>query len=108
LVPAGAMQEAAETPSAHRAVPEEVAEASALGGQRYRRRTATTTATGTAATGTDAAEVDSTDAAGAPAPGRRPTRRPGAPLQGAHRRTRTSRARHATSSTRPPAAPGTG
>src|SRR5699024_4164843 len=69
LVPAGAMQEAAETPAAHRAVPEEVAEASALGGQRYRRRTATTTVTGTAATGTDAAEVDSTDAAGAPASG---------------------------------------
>ncbi|WP_027286784.1 NupC/NupG family nucleoside CNT transporter [Ruania albidiflava] len=62
LVPAGALQEAAETPSGHRAVPEEVAEASALGGQRYRRRTATTTATGT-----DAAEADSTDAARAPA-----------------------------------------
>ncbi|WP_277050258.1 NupC/NupG family nucleoside CNT transporter [Ruania albidiflava] len=67
LVPAGALQEAAETPSGHRAVPEEVAEASALGGQRYRRRTATTTATGTGATGTDAAEADSTDAARAPA-----------------------------------------
>src|SRR5699024_3913385 len=82
LVPAGAMQEAAETPSAHRAVPEEVAEASALGGQRYRRRTATTTATGTAATGTDAAEVDSTDAAGAPASGAETDAATGRPAAG--------------------------
>src|SRR5699024_1013171 len=91
LVPAGAMQEAAETPAAHRAVPEEVAEASALGGQRYRRRTATTTATGTTATGSaaagadadaDAAEADSTDAAGAPASGAETDAATGRPAAG--------------------------
>src|SRR5699024_2535259 len=92
LVPAGAMQEAAETPSAHRAVPEEAAEASALGRQRYRRRTATTTATGTtstgttatgtAATGTDAAEVDATDAAGAPGSGAETDAATGRPAAG--------------------------
>src|SRR5699024_10787790 len=78
LVPAGAMQEAAEAPAAggtvpeetaeetgeDSAVPEEVAEASALGGHRYRRRAA-----GTASSDSVDAPADTDQGTGPPAAG---------------------------------------
>src|SRR5699024_4802472 len=78
LVPAGAMQEAAEAPAAggtvpeetaeetgeDSAVPEEVAEASALGGHRYRRRAA-----GTASSDSVDAPADPDQGTGPPAAG---------------------------------------
>src|SRR5699024_946058 len=78
LVPAGAMQEAAEAPAAGGTVPEEIAEetgedsavpeevagASALGGHRYRRRTA-----GTASSYSVDAPADTDQVTGPPAAG---------------------------------------
>src|SRR5690625_7782561 len=51
LVPAGTMQATGGAPAAEGAVPEEAAEAAALGGHRYQRRTAATTESTVASTG---------------------------------------------------------
>src|SRR5690625_2016729 len=67
LVPAGTMQTTVGAPAAEGAVPEETAEASALGGHRYQRRTAATTDSTDASTGEAAspssARVAETDVA---------------------------------------------
>ena len=77
LVPAGTMQTTVGAPAAEGAVPEETAEASALGGHRYQRRTAATTDSTDASTGeaasTSSARVADTDVAtGRPTEGEGP------------------------------------